>query len=658
MDEQEQVPGTARAMGAAALRVVPYLLAAVALAAAAAGVAQLLWHGRLFAARVPFPLDLEWMEGGTLLHAQRLAEGKAIYVKPSLEFIPFLYTPFYPALLAALSKVFPLGYLLGRVVSVLAFTAALGLLVAGAAREGWHGGKLQRAVVLLAGVAGAGAVMGGFEFTGAFYDLVRGDSLLLALEAGALAAAVWGRSWQSAVVAALAMWLAFLTKQTGPLIGVGIGLGLLVASWRRALVYGAVCAVTMGLSLLYLVWSSEGWFWTYIFKLHQSHPFRHDTLAKTPVWIWRHEWPTLLALVLSTVGLALGRRLRRTDAILWGAALAGIAAGIVGFATMWAHTNAFIPATYFPVFAAATLSARLLAHALETRKAGAVAVAAACALGLGAHSLRAGQPLHAARMPVAADREAAGRFLERLRALPGDGFIPFHPYYSVLAGKRPFTHRMGVMDVAAALGRPAGLDQAVFAQRFPWIILDWKSMPGEWPGVDSRYHLVHELRDGFDAVRTFSGADTSPRWVMLPVRDPPALPPGGVRLADFESSRFDGWTREGDAFGSAPAASPTELYGRYAANSARFGPAHTGSLRSVPLQLTKPHLSMTVLAPADPGLRVLLLVGQETARSASPPGGVGKITWDVTDLVGKKVELLIDDRSTTGGIVVDEIIAY
>src|SRR3982074_2006529 len=72
-----------------------------------------------FARRFAYPYDLEWMEGGMLCHALRLVEGQPIYAPPSVDFIPYLYTPGYPWLLFALSKIFPLGYALGRAVSLL-----------------------------------------------------------------------------------------------------------------------------------------------------------------------------------------------------------------------------------------------------------------------------------------------------------------------------------------------------------------------------------------------------------------------------------------------------------------------------------------------------------------------------------------------------------
>jgi hypothetical protein len=631
-------------------------ITAAAVLAAAAGLVQLALHGRLFAARVSFPLDLEWMEGGTLVHALRVSQGQPLYVKPSVDFIPFLYTPLYYVVLAGLSKLVPLGYTLARTVSLVSFAGALALLVMGALRESPRA-RLPRLLAVLVGVAGAGAVTAGFEFSGAFFDLARADSLLLLLEAAALAAAFWGNGWPSAAGAGICMALAFLTKQTGPVVGIGIGVGLLVASWRRALVYGAVSGVLMGLGLLYLVKSSGGWFWTYIFKLHQSHPFRYDTLTATPMFLWNHAWPALLALLLATAGLALSGRLRRPDAVLWATALAGIAAGILGFATMWAWPNAYIPSVYFPLFAAAALTARLLAHAAETRKVGAAALAATCALALGLQSAKAGKPLFKQRMPTAADRAAAARFLGAVRALPGDGFIPFHPFYSVLAGKRPFVHRMGVMDVRDSLGRPEGLDQAIRDHRFPWIVLDWKSQPGEWPFLDARYRPARDLHDGVDTVRSFAGADTWPRSVWVPVREPPPLPPGGHRVADFESGNWAGWQPEG-GFGGGPATARDTLFGRYAADSARFGASQEGALRSPPFLIDRKHLRFVLDGAKDAALRVRLLDGAETARALTPQDGVTTIDWDVSDLRGHQVVLVLEDRSPTHGLAVDEVVLY
>jgi 4-amino-4-deoxy-L-arabinose transferase-like glycosyltransferase len=54
-------------------------------------------------ARMRFPFELEWMEGGAVDHVRRIMEGHPLYVAPSLAFTPFIYPPlyFYAAALVA-----------------------------------------------------------------------------------------------------------------------------------------------------------------------------------------------------------------------------------------------------------------------------------------------------------------------------------------------------------------------------------------------------------------------------------------------------------------------------------------------------------------------------------------------------------------------------
>jgi hypothetical protein len=626
----------------------------------AAGVVTLAAHFWLFLSRAPFALDLEWMEGGMLLHALRIAHGQSVYPPPSLEFIPYLYTPLYPALLALLSAVFPLGYLLGRAVSITAFAGALTLLVLAVLRESAGKRGIEKRVALALALGGAGVVASGFVFSGTFYDLVRADALLLLLEAGTLVLALTGRGLRSAAVAGLLIALAFFTKQTASVIGLCIGAGLLVANWRRGLVYGAVAAVVLATGILTLNIASDGWFWTYTYKLHQSHGFNAQlAYVATPLRLFRYGGPLYVALMLSALGLGLQGRLTRLDAIHGAAAVGGFAASCIGFGTQWAFENAFIPAIYFPALSAAVMGARLAGLA---RRDGRLAVAAGAvgalvALAFGLQIVRAPIPDRQRWVPGGQDHAAAAAFLARLRGLEGKLFIPFHPYYAVLAGKPPHVHRMGVLDVAARLGRPAQLDEALATQRFGHVILDWKSQPYEWPTLTGQYHPVHEFRDGVDAVRSFSGAETSPRILLAATRRPPPLPPTARRLADFESG-WNGFVPSGSAFGAAPAPALAGLRGRAAADSRRYGNEATGTLRSAPFVLERSHLRFTLVGPADASLRVLLLDGPEAVRIASPQGGGATVEWDLTGFVGRTLIVLIEDGAATGGLAVDELVEY
>jgi hypothetical protein len=189
-------------------------------------------------------------------------------------------------------------------------------------------------------------------------------------------------------------------------------------------------------------------------------------------------------------------------------------------------------------------------------------------------------------------------------------------------------------------------------------VLDWKTLPGEFPFVDSRYHLWRPLREGVDSVRMFAGAETSPSALLVPTLAPPPLPAGGSRLADFETGTWQIFVAEGEAFGKGPAAAPPGMYGRFAADSTRPGPAAQGALRSAPFAIDRSHLRFVLSGPADPGLRVALLDDGKVVRAASPSGATATVDWDTSELFGRTVVLLVEDKSASGGLAFDEVVTW
>src|SRR5205814_2350842 len=90
----------------------------------------------------------------------------------------------YPLVVAGLARVFGLGYVLGRIVSLASLALALAVGYRAARRAG-----ADRSVA-----AGAMAcVLAAFPFAGAWYDLVRNDELALALGVSGIALAIAGR---------------------------------------------------------------------------------------------------------------------------------------------------------------------------------------------------------------------------------------------------------------------------------------------------------------------------------------------------------------------------------------------------------------------------------------------------------------------------------
>ena len=76
--------------------------------------------------RWDYAFDLEWMEGGMLVHVDRLRQGQGLYVEPSADFVPYIYPPLYPWVLSVLGEP---SYAVGRCVSILGTFAAMAAAV-------------------------------------------------------------------------------------------------------------------------------------------------------------------------------------------------------------------------------------------------------------------------------------------------------------------------------------------------------------------------------------------------------------------------------------------------------------------------------------------------------------------------------------------------
>ncbi|MCA9525475.1 MAG: DUF2029 domain-containing protein, partial [Myxococcales bacterium] len=227
-------------------------------------VAYLLLFLGLALIRLGYPFDLEWMEGGMITHAARLQAGLPIYAAPSADFVPFFYTPGYPAVLAALAPVTGgLGFGLARGVSLVATLVAMGFLFRIGQREAsWRHGLLA-----------AGLYAALFRVNGAFYDLARPDALFTALLMAAVYTVRFGRGWKSVGLAAALFAAGFFTKQTVSVFVPVCALYLLSRDWRHAVGFVLLTAGLAATGVALIDRAHDGWFWTYIFQGHQGHLF-------------------------------------------------------------------------------------------------------------------------------------------------------------------------------------------------------------------------------------------------------------------------------------------------------------------------------------------------------------------------------------------------
>lgn len=409
----------------------------------------------VFAARVGFPLELEWMEGGSLHTALRLQQGLAIYPEPSPEFVPFLYTPLYPALLAALGWVLPLGYALGRVVSVL----AVGAVAAGLWRLVRFEGKPRAHAA-----AAAGLFLSGYVFTFRWYDVARADSLFLAL-------LLWGLvllreskgSTRKALAAGLLVGAAFWAKQTAAVFVLASGLGSLIlfGASRVVWIYAGTIAAIDGGGVLLGQWLTEGRLWTYVFELHQQHAFNSIRFWRKTWGMFLHAAP-FLALSVGWAAWAAARGGVKGEGqwrgrLYWGLmAAAGLLVSALGYSTQWAEPNAFMPGV---CFAAGWLAVIVPVGRGEAPALALVAGQLVFALviepryqpiqdrGWAGLKESYGWQDPGRSIPSAELKEQARTLRAELEAGPGPVLALHRPWWSVLAGGPGHVGSMGIHDI-------------------------------------------------------------------------------------------------------------------------------------------------------------------------------------------------------------------
>ncbi|MCB9688414.1 MAG: hypothetical protein H6735_25465 [Alphaproteobacteria bacterium] len=282
-----------------------------------------LWLGRL-----PYPFDLEWMEGGMLAHAWRMERGLPVYVPPNADFVPYIYPPGYSAVVAALGSVVGLSPPVGRLVSVIGSLAA----AAAAAFVVRRHHPRDRLVPVFTAVA----FLGTWLHAGAFYDIVRPDGLLLGLLGWSVALIVTGARG-GPVASGLLLAAAVLTKHNA--LAFAPALALCAGwrgGWRSALTFLACALVPVVALTALLQVRSGGMFLTYLLEVPASHGRA-----------WARAWPdtprelgTPLAVPLAVIcGWQLIRAVREQRSFpAWAAAGLPVTAG-----TLSAWWGTYVP---------------------------------------------------------------------------------------------------------------------------------------------------------------------------------------------------------------------------------------------------------------------------------------------------------------------------
>ena len=454
---------------------------------------------RSFQARVGHPYDLEWMEGGMLVHGLRVAQGQPLYVRPTAEFIPFIYPPLYPWILGLLGRFFGITYALGRTISLVGTFAGAGALAVALRREG--------AGALLA-LGAAALFLGTYEDAGTFFDLVRNDGLLIGLLGWSLVAvrAGWLRS------GALLLVLAFATKHNAALFGLPSALWLLRyrgrPQARRYVVWSVLPALAFTIGMCF---EGDGLFLTYLLQVPATHPivwsrlfpgsFREMVLGGLP-----------LAAALALLAGFFGRRRPWSEGAAWWVAQGGTA--ILLSAVMRAHfggyTNVLIPGLW-----ALALWGGLAAVFLRRRWPG-LPVAFATGLLLAVQGWIGLWPLER-YLPSPEDVTAGDAVVARLSAIEGEILSPYAPWLAVQAGHAPGFHLIALWDIDHPFGPLVDavdtIDTRIAAGHFAAIVAGDRKFGH---GLLAGYRSAGNLLPRAGTMGPVTGWSVRPRYLYLP----------------------------------------------------------------------------------------------------------------------------------------------
>ena len=459
--------------------------------------------------RIRYPFELEWMEGACVDHVLRILSGERLYVSPSLEFVPFMYTPLYFYLSAAVSSIIGVGFLPLRLVSLISSLGCLWLIFLFVKKE--TGSALW-------GMLSSSLFAATFRAGGAWFDVARADSLFLFLLLGGLYLIKFRHSSKSYLLSGVLVSLSFLTKQVALIILLPAAVYCVLRNGRRSVYFIGTVVGIVGLSTYLLNWIHDGWYSYYVFHLPRQHLIEKGMYVD--FWTKDIMWTLPVAFILSLSYIVLQVLSSDKKNRLF---YSLISAGMLGGAwltrlRLGSYDNVLIPA-----YAVLSILFGLAAHKVfqfvsaastNKRRLTEICIWVLCIIQF---ALLAYSPL--AQVPTRKDLKAGRDLIDTMAQLPGDVLVPYHGYLPALAGKRSYAHDVAVNDVLndsdgeVGAGLREDVSRAVRERRFDAIILD-----GPWflELTERHYRRDRALFSSPDVFWPVTGKRLRPQVIYVP----------------------------------------------------------------------------------------------------------------------------------------------
>jgi hypothetical protein len=473
------------------------------------GIAYFIIYLVIVSNRISYPFELEWIEGSMVDHVQRIISGQNLYVSPTIEFVPFLYTPLYFYVSAVVANIIGIGFLPLRIVS---FGASLGCLCA---------------IFLITrnetkstyfGVLASSLFVATYRIGGAWLDIARVDSFYLFLLLTALYLVKFKDSPKLYFLAGILMSFSFLTKQTALYVCLTVaGYSILVKGWRSCYFIAPV-VVIIGSSTYLLNYITDGWYAYYVFKVPTYEPI----LKANIIQFWTRDvfssLPVACSIALFYMLMCAVKTVRKNFYFYILTSLGLFCGAWFSRMRLGGYDNVLIPAyailaVLFGIGLQAALNL-IQSSPAYYRKIAAMFLYIVCLVQFFSLIYN---PFH--QVPNKMDLDAGTTFIKYLSTFKGDILVPGHSFLPELAGKKSYAHVAAVADVlfgdhtqAKALLTDS-IVKGLQEKRFSALILDKM-----WYCYEplELYYTIEMNYNSPTAFLPVTGGKTRPTFICLP----------------------------------------------------------------------------------------------------------------------------------------------
>ncbi len=460
--------------------------------------------------RLYYPYDLEWMEGGQVEHTARILEGKQIYIQPSIEFIPYIYTPLYPYITALTAKITGMGYFPLRLISY-ASTQLTFLLI-------WLLVK-KETQSKFAAFSAVGLYAATYQISGFWFDLARVDSLFLLFYVASIYFLRKEQNLGNILISCLLMFLSYFTKQTALLFFIPVAVYLFITKSRFKWLYPAVYLVLIISSTLIFNVLTNGWYYFWNFGLPSSHHWNMKYLIS--FWSGDLIKPLGIALLFSFFIYFLIEKKEKYFILMF-----FIGSFLVSWLTRLHYggfLNSLMPAYLFIAVGFGLFISKIEKQDFLSLPNNQLLRTFFYMLILFQFINLSYNPLKA--LPQKQDKIYGDKLISKVRTFGGDVWIPCHSYISRYAGKESFCHAMVLYDLMISKSEiknpvKSEIVNQLKNHRFSAIILNSDWQKEHIPGLAEYYYMSETVYTDETGFFTVTG-HTRPNLIFLPKKNTP-----------------------------------------------------------------------------------------------------------------------------------------